>query len=300
MYPKFLCIGAQKSGTSWLQANMQTHPGIWLPPIKEVHYLDDRTSGVFKSLFSSSKRARKGRAYLGEQLRALPRGGNLSELRWALHYNFAPRSDAWYSALFPEIPGKITGEICPGYARIRGDGVARVHRLMPDAKIVYFIRNPVDRAWSYANQYFTSPRSKGSYGGPDKVPADVLQAFLRKDSTGHSDFLGALDAWERYYGKEQMLVCFFDDLAADPLALFRRILDFVGADSTDQYLPATLGTNRNPSRGAGAGDQMRGALSKIHLEQLRGLDARLASPWTAKWLAKAEETLAADAVRVLP
>ena len=28
MYPQFLCIGAQKSGTSWLQANMQTHPQI--------------------------------------------------------------------------------------------------------------------------------------------------------------------------------------------------------------------------------------------------------------------------------
>lgn len=293
MYPQFLCIGAQKSGTSWLQANMQTHPQIWLPPIKEVHYLDQRTSGIFKSLFSSSKRARKGRAYLMEQLRALPRGGNMSELRWALHYCFVPRSDTWYSALFPEIPGKITGEICPGYARLRGEGVARVHRLMPDAKIIYFIRNPVDRAWSYANQYFSSPRQKGSYGGSDKVPAEILLAFLLKDSTGHSDFLGALDAWERYFGKEQMLVCFFDELASDPRALYRRILDFVGADSADQYLPATLGVNRNPSRGAGVGDAMRVTLSEIHHEQLRGLHARLDNPWTAKWLASAEQALAA-------
>lgn len=294
MYPKFLCIGAQKSGTSWLQANMQTHPQIWLPPIKEVHYLDQRTSGVFKSLFSSSKRARKGRAYLMEQLRALPRGGNLKDLRWALHYNFVSRSDAWYSALFPDIPGKVTGEICPGYARLRGDGVARVHALMPDAKIVYFIRNPVDRAWSYANQYFSSPRQKGSFGGSDKVPADVLQAFLLKDSTGHSDFLGALDAWGRYYGKDQMLVCFFDDLASDPRALFRRILDFVGADSADRFLPATLTVNQNPSRGARAEDSMRVALAKIHHAQLRGLQARFDNPWTAKWLAAAEELLAAS------
>jgi hypothetical protein len=293
MYPKFLCIGAQKSGTSWLQANMQTHPQIWLPPIKEVHYLDQRTSGIFKSLFSDSKRARKGRAYLMEQLRALPRSGNMDELRWALHYCFAPRSDAWYSALFPDIPGKIAGEICPGYARLRNEGVARVHGLMPEAKIIYFVRNPVDRAWSYANQYFTSPRRKGSYGGPDKVPADELQAFLRRDSSGHSDFLGALDSWQRYYREDQMLVCFFDELASDPRALFRRILDFVGADSADQYLPAMLGVNRNPSRGASVSDAMRVVLSKMHLAQLRGLHARLDNPWTAQWLAMAENALGA-------
>jgi hypothetical protein len=53
MYPDFLCIGAQKSGTSWLQRNMETHPQVWLPPIKEVHYLDGGTSNPLKSLFGN-------------------------------------------------------------------------------------------------------------------------------------------------------------------------------------------------------------------------------------------------------
>jgi hypothetical protein len=36
--PHFLGIGAQKSATSWLDRCLRAHPGLWLPPIKELHY----------------------------------------------------------------------------------------------------------------------------------------------------------------------------------------------------------------------------------------------------------------------
>lgn len=290
MYPKFLCIGAQKSGTSWLQANMQDHPQIWLPPVKEVHFLDQKTASPFKALFSDAKRARKGRAYLMEQLRAIGRGGRASDLRWALHYTFAPRTDAWYKALFPEIPGRIPGEICPGYARLRGAKVERVYRLMPDTKIIYLIRNPIDRSWSYASQYFTSPRAKGR-GGPTQIPREELLDFLARDREGHSDYIGALEAWQRHYGDGKMLVGFFDELVSDSRSLLKRILDFVGADSGDHLLPPSVAVNRDRGRGPAIPADIQADLARIHLDQLRALHARLNNAWTAKWLASADAAI---------
>ncbi len=38
--PSFLGIGAQKSGTTWLHANLSAHPEIFLPEAKELHWLD--------------------------------------------------------------------------------------------------------------------------------------------------------------------------------------------------------------------------------------------------------------------
>jgi hypothetical protein len=38
--PDFLCVGAQKGGTSWLFHLLTLHPLFWMPPIKELHYLD--------------------------------------------------------------------------------------------------------------------------------------------------------------------------------------------------------------------------------------------------------------------
>lgn len=40
--PHFLCIGAQKAGTSWLYENLRRHPELYLPDQKELHFFDRR------------------------------------------------------------------------------------------------------------------------------------------------------------------------------------------------------------------------------------------------------------------
>jgi len=41
-WPDFLVIGAQKAGTTWLHGNLLYHPEVWVPPIKELNYLNHR------------------------------------------------------------------------------------------------------------------------------------------------------------------------------------------------------------------------------------------------------------------
>lgn len=38
--PKFLCIGAQKSGTTWLHDQLKMHPSLCMPDMKEVRFFD--------------------------------------------------------------------------------------------------------------------------------------------------------------------------------------------------------------------------------------------------------------------
>src|SRR5438067_7288066 len=38
--PDFLCVGAQKAGTSWLYHQLEAHADFWMPPFKELHYLN--------------------------------------------------------------------------------------------------------------------------------------------------------------------------------------------------------------------------------------------------------------------
>lgn len=40
VFPDFLCVGAQKAGTTWLHANLSKHPDIFLPEMKELHYFN--------------------------------------------------------------------------------------------------------------------------------------------------------------------------------------------------------------------------------------------------------------------
>lgn len=53
--PNFIGIGAQRCGTTWLTANLRTHPEVFIPPNrKEVHFFDKHyESGIewYKSYF---------------------------------------------------------------------------------------------------------------------------------------------------------------------------------------------------------------------------------------------------------
>ncbi len=57
MYPRFLVIGAQKAGTTWLDRNLRTHPQIWVPPEKEIHYFDLPRPLPFAALLLAPVRA---------------------------------------------------------------------------------------------------------------------------------------------------------------------------------------------------------------------------------------------------
>lgn len=219
MLPKFLVIGGQKCGTSWLQDNLSCHSQIWLPPIKEVHYLDKGNDPLLNRLFGTSKRMKKARAHVAYECRKWLSGGDSSGLRWSLNYWLAHRDDQWYGSLFPDLPGKIPGEICPGYALMRGSEVERVVKLMPQIKVIYLLRNPIDRAWSYAAQYFSSARRKGHYGSATRVPESVLKEFLVEDAKGHSDYVSALEAWQGFVPANRMMVRYFDELEEDPRAV---------------------------------------------------------------------------------
>ena len=45
--PTFICIGAQKAGTTWLYENLSRHPDVVMPPMKEIHYFDCAYGLVF-------------------------------------------------------------------------------------------------------------------------------------------------------------------------------------------------------------------------------------------------------------
>jgi hypothetical protein len=40
MLPNFLVIGAPRSGTTWIAANLRRHPDVFMSPVKEVHFFD--------------------------------------------------------------------------------------------------------------------------------------------------------------------------------------------------------------------------------------------------------------------
>ncbi|MFQ5625609.1 MAG: sulfotransferase, partial [Methyloligellaceae bacterium] len=144
----FVCIGAQKAGTTWLARVLSRHDQVFVTPVKEIHYFD-HIAGLTNQLNPRKRRSR----YRKYHQRMWTQWHKWREYRaqapWYRAYMRAGLDDAWYASLFGARGGKkVAGEATPEYALIGETGLGHIKRLAPDARIIYIMRDPVTRAWS--------------------------------------------------------------------------------------------------------------------------------------------------------
>ena len=140
-----------------------------------------------------------------------------------MRYSFIDYSDSWYHSLF-ELEHGITSDITPAYSMINEEDVAHMHATCPDSKIVFMIRNPIDRAWSMY-------RFREKLGG--KLDLNDLNAFIdyveSPSQVLRSDYIRTIDLYSRHYDSQNMLLGFYDGISADPNSLLSEIMQHVGA-----------------------------------------------------------------------
>src|SRR5688500_11701828 len=120
MYPRFLGIGAQKAGTTWLHEMLSSHEEIWLPHLKELHYFDRKfpigerevSSACDRKVLSSFVSARIGKISGAKVIDRL-KIRRWPDLLWDIRYLFGDWSDDWYGSLFENARGRLPGEITP-------------------------------------------------------------------------------------------------------------------------------------------------------------------------------------------
>lgn len=136
--------------------------------------------------------------------------------------------DSWYASLFEPGKGKVVGEITPAYSILNRDEVARVHALMADARIIFFMRNPIERAWSQAAMYYAN--------NPNPITAPTPKARFRRVFETHkgvrlrTDYLRTLDNWRSFYPDQQIFVGFLEDVHFFPQRLMESLYGFLGVD----------------------------------------------------------------------
>jgi hypothetical protein len=237
MLPSFLGIGAQKSGTTWLHAMLSSHPGLWLPHRKELHYFDQKYPA---KRAQSGHRPRPGRGLIVRRIIGRARRVQAADvlrrfattswrnLSWDLRYFFGGWNDDWYESLFDGAGSRLAGEITPAYSCLESQAIARVKILLPDVKLLLLLRDPVERAWSHAKMEI------GTGAGAD---ADFITHFSGSASRQRGDYVGMIDRWTRYYDPAQLFIGFYDDIQRNPVDLLERIFRFLRVDASPSSIP---------------------------------------------------------------
>lgn len=176
--PDFIIIGAMKSATSTLHAQLSRQPGFWMSEPKEPNFFSDE-------------------AVWGKGLR-------------------------WYSDLFAgAAPSDLCGESSTHYTKLPDypDTVFRLREHVPDAKLIYVMRHPIDRLVSHYMHGWLEASMEG----------DINQAVERYPQlVDYGRYAMQLRPFLETYGPENILPVFFERLTRQPQEELERVCAFLG------------------------------------------------------------------------
>jgi hypothetical protein len=197
--PNFIVIGAAKAGTTALYWYLAEHPDVFMSRVKETNYFAFGTDAQGRWLYGDPE-----------------------------HHQFPVRSRREYEALFAEA-GRATsiGEASPIYLECP-QAAGRIRDLIPDARLVCALRQPVDRAYS---DYLMFLRGQGRRLDPIRDLAPSAE-WARPDSRWmqigmyHQQLSRYYDAFPRHH----IHTFLFEDLKPSPLGMMQELYRFLGVD----------------------------------------------------------------------
>jgi hypothetical protein len=132
----------------------------------------------------------------------------------------------WYREQFP-VEAPVRGESSPGYTMhpVVPDVSARAHELIPGARLIYLVRDPVERLRAHYVEFLAL--------GLEKDDFEVALADYDRPSNAYvmaSRYAYQLDRYRQLFPDSQILVVDQTDLWRSRRHTLRRIFEFLGVD----------------------------------------------------------------------
>lgn len=138
------------------------------------------------------------------------------------------------------------GDKTPAYALLPENRIRLLLRAAPKIKIIYIVRNPIDRAWSQARMHFF----RGLGHDPKHVEAiegEIATFFRTEFCLARSDYLATMDRWAKHTPASQFKLLFYDDLVQDVNIVGDEVASFLHVDRNVDW--TTLQPQRQPQLG---------------------------------------------------
>ena len=173
----------------------------------------------------------------------------------------------WYKSHFPSPRWKdgrrsITGEASPRYL-FHPSVPERMVKVVPQARLIVLLRNPVDRAYSHYQHRVRTARENLRFeevveaekkwllgkeeGAAEREEARASVACTRVESNylKRGIYVDQLLRWSEFYSKEQMLVLKSEDFFDRTLDTMKLVLDFLGLPDWEPGALEKTFTDRN-------------------------------------------------------
>ena len=189
IWPNFFIVGAPKAGTTSLYAYLKNVPGIYMSPNKEPNYFSVSTH--FKP---SKKPIRDKKKYL---------------------------------SLFEKVKDeKIIGEASPSYLS-DPEAPKLIHEIVPDARILISLRDPVERAYSAYLMVLRRRFIKKSFS--QQMENTLSNEILPSEKMlTRGLYFNPVQKYLDIFGQKQVKIIIFEEFIKNPKTLIEEILEFLG------------------------------------------------------------------------
>ena len=135
------------------------------------------------------------------------------------------RGWSWYESLFAGAEGRLAvGEGSTGYTKqkLHPDAAERVAKHLPDAKLIYIVRHPLERIGSHWQHQIASGEVVPPLGEAMKKWPHMVDTSL---------YWKQINVYRKLYPDERILVLFFEDFVRQSDVEIARCYKFLGVDS---------------------------------------------------------------------
>jgi len=207
--PNALIIGAQKSATTWLQKRLAEHPDVFMVP-GEVHFFDnERHYGM------------------------------------GVPWYAARFSDAREQAVRCEKSGAYLWTTCEGAEGEPLDKVQRMHNLLPEAKLLITLRDPVERAISAWNHNSRSGAIPPTYKINEMLSTRYAPVMNQYGVLTRGLYCTQISHYLELYRRDQLCILFYEtDVKQSPDSSLRKVCRFLGIGEELPFSQAKRVENR--------------------------------------------------------
>lgn len=219
-----LCVGAQKSGTTWLHAQLKDHPQIGFSHVKEVHYFNTIHNGSVllarRKINQLEKILKKNRLGLERYFADLSAGKPVNK---GVQKLLSPVDDSWYEELFAKNRKKYSADFTPEYALLPDAGFANINRVCNKKKIIFIMRDPIDRAKSAIRYYFETQGQN-----IEDIPAIQLKKIASSNFIlNMSSYELTIKKLDQHFDADELLYLFYEDVMQNKQAAINTVTQFL-------------------------------------------------------------------------
>lgn len=143
----------------------------------------------------------------------------------------------WYESLFARHGNeRLVGEASTNYAKYPAfkNVPERIKRTLNDAKIIYVLRDPVDRIYSHFVHNYYMGREENDFESVVNKSEHYINV---------SKYYYQIQQYLEYFDRDHIKVILLDDLNDHPAETMADIYRFLGVD--DKFTPAIMGERRH-------------------------------------------------------